>query len=76
MILLVLGFASAACSNWLEVSPKTERPEKDMFTTVSGFKDALTGVYLELINDQAYGDYMILSKVVTWLTFGQLRPIH
>ena len=69
IILFVLGFTSMACSDWLEISPKTERPEKEMFTTVSGFKDALTGVYLELINDQAYGEYLILSKVDNLVNF-------
>lgn len=69
IILFVLGFTSVACGDWLEVSPKTERPEKDMFTTVSGFKDALTGVYLELIDDQAYGEYLTLSKIDNLVSF-------
>lgn len=52
-----------ACGDWLTVSPKTEKPTKDLFTTESGFKDALIGVYIELINDNSYGEAMTMSKV-------------
>lgn len=58
-----------ACNDWLQVTPRTERPEYEMFETVSGFKDALTGVYLELINDRAYGEYLTMSKIDNLVNF-------
>lgn len=43
---ITLGFAS--CSDWLDVSPKTSIPAEKQFESESGFKDALTGIYLKL----------------------------
>ena len=31
-----------SCNDWLDVKPETQTDEKDMFETVSGFKNALT----------------------------------
>ena len=42
----VLGLMS--CSDWLDVSPKTSIPTDKQFESESGFKDALTGIYLKL----------------------------
>ena len=40
----MLGLMS--CSDWLDVSPKTSIPTDKQFESESGFKDALTGIYL------------------------------
>ena len=37
-----------SCSDWLDVSPKTSIPTDKQFESESGFKDALTGIYLKL----------------------------
>lgn len=42
----MLGLTS--CSDWLDVSPKTSIPTEKQFESESGFKDALTGIYLKL----------------------------
>ena len=42
----ILGLMS--CSDWLDVSPKTSIPTDKQFESESGFKDALTGIYLKL----------------------------
>ncbi len=42
----MLGLVS--CSDWLDVSPKTSIPTDKQFESESGFKDALTGIYLKL----------------------------
>ena len=42
----MLGLMS--CSDWLDVSPKTSIPTDKQFESESGFKDALTGIYLKL----------------------------
>ncbi len=46
LIITMLGLTS--CSDWLDVSPKTSIPADKQFESESGFKDALTGIYLKL----------------------------
>lgn len=60
----VLGLM--ACSDWLDVSPKTSIPAGKQFESESGFKDALTGIYLKLGTPELYaGD----------LTYGYLDEL-
>ena len=48
----MLGLMS--CSDWLDVSPKTSIPTDKQFESESGFKDALTGIYLKLGTQTLY----------------------
>ncbi len=50
-LLLVL----ASCSDWLDVNPKTHVKEEELFSTEQGFKEALTGVYMNLCSTNLYG---------------------
>ena len=43
-----------SCSDWLDVSPKTSIPTDKQFESESGFKDALTGIYLKLGTQTLY----------------------
>ncbi len=52
-----------ACSDWLEVTPKTEVKSEDNFENEQGFKDAINGVYMLLNEPALYGRE---------LTFGML----
>lgn len=52
-----------ACDDWLDVSPKTEIKSDDNYASEQGYKDALTGVYLLLAEENLYGKE---------LTFGML----
>ena len=52
-LLLILPMFS--CEKWLDVSPKTEIKSDDNFELEQGFKDALTGVYLLMIDESLYG---------------------
>ena len=44
-----------SCDDWLDVSPKTQIKSDDNFSTEQGYKDALTGVYLQMCATSAYG---------------------
>ncbi len=56
-ILSVLIFSS--CAGFLDVNPKGEIFDGDMFTTAEGYEDALYGIYAELGTKQyLYSDYM------------------
>ncbi len=49
----MLGFT--ACNDWLDVNPKTSIPTDKQFSSESGFKDALTGVYIKMGSATLYG---------------------
>jgi len=44
-----------SCSGWLDVEPKTNIDEKDLFDKEQGFKEALTGIYIAMCSNNLYG---------------------
>lgn len=52
---------SAGCKKWLDVSPKTQIREAELFTSEQGFEDALTGVYLKLGSRSLYGQNLTMG---------------
>lgn len=55
-IILMAGIAATtACSDWLDVKPKTLVREQDMYDVESGFKDVLTGFYIMMTEENLYG---------------------
>ena len=52
--LLLLG-TMTSCEAGLDVDPKSEVKSDVMFQSVSGFKDALTGIYLLMSDQDLYG---------------------
>lgn len=40
----LLSFGLSSCSEWLDVKPKSEIKEDELFKTEQGFKDAMTGI--------------------------------
>lgn len=45
----------ASCSDWLDVSPKSQIKEEDHFSREGGYKDQLTGVYTAMSQQTMYG---------------------
>ena len=39
-------FTTISCSDWLDVRPRNEMKEDDMYANEEGFKSALTGAYI------------------------------
>ncbi|HAP17241.1 MAG TPA: hypothetical protein DCR38_05725 [Butyricimonas virosa] len=64
-ITLFATLSLASCNDWLDVKPETQTDEKDMFETVSGFKNALTACYIKLNSPNLYG----LSLTITDIEF-------
>lgn len=54
-ILLLLLVIGAGCSDWLDVRPRNEMKEDDMYANEEGFKSALTGAYIQLAAEGLYG---------------------
>lgn len=50
----------AACNDWLDVTSKTEIPSDVHFSSETGFKDAVIGVYVKMAKPEMYG------KTWTW----------
>lgn len=61
--LLGVSLLATSCKKWLDVRPKTEMPADVMFTTESGFQDALTGVYINMKSTRAYGESLTYGTV-------------
>jgi hypothetical protein len=47
-----------SCNKWLDVEPKSQVRDTDLFSTESGFKEALSGVYSSLTYEPLYGKEM------------------
>lgn len=47
--------ACLGCSDWLDVNPRTEVKEDQLYETEDGFKSALTGAYIQVASANLYG---------------------
>lgn len=56
----ILGVVSllSSCNDWLEVEPDTETDKKSLLSNESGYADALSGIYVNMISDNLYGKNM------------------
>lgn len=55
MIVLASATLLTSCSDWLDVSPKTEEREDDVFSSEEGYRQAISGVYILLGQKDLYG---------------------
>ena len=55
-MMLCLSLFAFGCNDWLDVQPKSQVKEEDLFSSESGFRDALTGIYA-LMRQQYHGIY-------------------
>ena len=53
--MLICSLGITACSDWLNVEPKTTVKEKELFSREIGFKEALTGIYIQMGGSGLYG---------------------
>lgn len=58
-IFLILGLFS--CENWLNVTPKSQVNGEDLFSSESGFKTALFGIYTSMVGTPLYGEELSMS---------------
>ncbi|MDE7073562.1 MAG: RagB/SusD family nutrient uptake outer membrane protein [Odoribacter sp.] len=63
ILILAAAFCLASCNDWLDVRPDTEQKDYDQFSTVSGFFDALTGCYMTMADDNAYGQRLTMTNI-------------
>ncbi|TCC97082.1 RagB/SusD family nutrient uptake outer membrane protein [Pedobacter hiemivivus] len=58
LTILTMSFSLLSCNKWLDVEPKSQVRDTDLFSTESGFKEALAGVYASLTYEPLYGREM------------------
>lgn len=64
LTVLFLSLSLTSCLNeWLTVNPKTDMTRDILFSTESGFKDALTGVYIQLKSSAGYGERLTMTTI-------------
>ena len=52
---LIAAISLTSCSDWLDVSPKSQIKEEDHFSREGGYKDQLTGIYTAMSQQAMYG---------------------
>lgn len=50
--------ALTSCNEWLDVQPHSQIEDTELFTTESGFKEALAGVYSSMVSTSTYAKEM------------------
>lgn len=63
IILVCLLFAFAGCNNWLDVELDNKIEDTKLFTSASGFKEALAGVYSNMSKDAMYGQRLSMEYI-------------
>jgi hypothetical protein len=63
--LLAAILSLTGCSKWLDVTPQDKVPQKVLFSSEQGFKDALSGVYLSMDKSNSSGSYGQYSNHLT-----------
>ncbi|UYQ94175.1 RagB/SusD family nutrient uptake outer membrane protein [Chitinophaga horti] len=56
--LLAVLVTFASCNKWLDVKPESQVKDTELFSTETGFKEALSGVYSSLTYEPLYGKEM------------------
>ena len=59
--IIALFLITSACSDYFDVSPKTDAKAEDLFQNEQGFNDVLIGVYTLMTTKQLYGDLLSYS---------------
>lgn len=59
-IVAMVLVACMGCSDWLDVKPRTEMREDEVFQTEDGFKQALIGAYIQMASSDLYGKNMTM----------------
>lgn len=57
------GAAMASCSDWLDYTPKDKQTYDQQFSTISGFRSAVNGVYTAMSSSSLYGYTMSYGPI-------------
>lgn len=63
ILLCLLYMGMVSCNSWLDVQPKTELDEEEMFSKQQGFQETLTGVYMNMKSTGSYGGNLMYGTI-------------
>lgn len=52
-----------SCNDWLNVQPKSQVEDSEMFSSQQGYKEALAGVYSSMVSDNTYAKNLLFGAV-------------
>lgn len=64
LLAMILGILS--CDSWLEVEPKTDIAEDEMYKNTKGFYSVLNGIYYNMGVPELYGRHLSWGAVDAW----------
>ena len=56
--LAALLLSAYGCNDWLDVNPRTEIKEPDIYSGETGFKNVMNGIYIQMASSNLYGKNM------------------
>lgn len=59
LLICLMAISLTSCDDFLDVRPKAEKLERDLFKNAQGFEDAIYGVYGSLASTSIYGKDML-----------------
>ena len=60
ILFICMAFCLAACNSWLDVSPKSQVKNDDLFEDEAGFQTAMFGVYTSMVSSGLYGEQLTM----------------
>src|SRR5882724_336981 len=61
--ILLGALCFTGCKKWLDVKPEAQTTKDDLFSTQKGFRDALTGAYINMKSNNIYGAALMWSNI-------------
>lgn len=62
-VLALSSVSLSSCSDWFDVSPKTDVKAEELFETPEGFESALAGIYISMTDGDSYGHDMSFGLI-------------
>lgn len=62
-VLFICAFLLSGCTNWLDMQPEDRVTDAQLFSTESGFRTSLNGIYIELNSSILYGGDMLFDVI-------------
>lgn len=59
----ILTVLCQSCDDWLDVRGENIKKETDQFDNYKGFRDALTGCYMQMASTDAYGERLTMTDI-------------
>lgn len=58
LIILWSALTLVSCNDWLDVQPRSQVEDTELFDTESGYKEALAGIYSSMVSSKTYAKEM------------------